>query len=332
MTDAGGDVVNTASAVSDEVTTPVTDTVTTPVIAAAPTLALSKPAPSNNDADGSGTVSVGDTLTYTITATNTGNLDQTNVEVTDPLITPSTATCATVPVGGTCVLTGTYVVQAGDAGGDIVNTAETSSNEVPTPVDATQTTPVPAAPALDIVKTLTNNADEDGSSSVSIGDTLTYTIVATNSGNVAQTNVEVTDPMLVNNSQTVCGSVAVGATCTLTGTYTVTMADAGGDVVNTASAESNEVTTPVTDTVTTPVDAAAPAIDLVKTLSANADEDGSSSVSIGDTLTYTIVATNSGNAAQTNFVVTDNLITPSSNTCASVAAVSYTHLTLPTKA
>ena len=160
------------------------------------------------------------------------------------------------------------------------------------------------------VKTLSANADEDSSNSVSIGDTLTYTIVATNSGNVAQTNVEVTDPMLVNNSQTVCGSVAVGATCTLTGTYTVTMADAGGDIVNTASAESNEVTTPVTDTVTTPVDAAAPAIDLVKTLSANADEDGSSSVSIGDTLTYTIVATNTGNAAQTNFVVTDNLITP----------------------
>ena len=207
------------------------------------------------------------------------------------------------------------MVQAGDAGGDIVNIAETSSNEVPTPVDATQTTPVPAAPALDIVKTLSANADEDSSNSVSIGDTLTYTIVATNSGNVAQTNVEVTDPMLVNNSQTVCGSVAVGATCTLTGTYTVTMADAGGDVVNTASAESNEVTTPVTDTVTTPVVPAAPALDIVKTLTNNADGDGSGSVSIGDVLTYTIVATNTGNITQNNVDVTDNLITPSSNTC-----------------
>ena len=82
---------------------------------------------------------------------------------------------------------------------------------------------------------------------------------------------------------------------------------------------SDQVPTPVTDTVTTPVDGAAPAIDLMKTLSANADEDGSSSVSIGDTLTYTIVATNTGNAAQTNFVVSDNLIAPSIITCASVA-------------
>ena len=78
-------------------------------------------------------MSVGDTLTYTITATNTGNAAQTDVVVTDPLITPNTTTCANVPVGGTCVLTGTYVVQPGDAGGNIVNTAETSSNEVPTP-------------------------------------------------------------------------------------------------------------------------------------------------------------------------------------------------------
>ena len=93
-------------------------------------------------------------------------------------------------------MTGTYVVQAGDAGGDIVNTAETSSNEVPTPVDATQTTPVPAAPALDLVKTLTSNADGDGSGSVSIGDVLTYTIVATNSGNITQNNVDVTDNLL----------------------------------------------------------------------------------------------------------------------------------------
>ena len=140
----------------------------------------------------------------------------------------------------------------------------------------TVTTPVvPAAPALDIVKTLTNNADGDGSGSVSIGDVLTYTIVATNSGNFDQTDVVVSDPMLVNDSTVTCASVAVGGTCTLTGDYVVTMADAGGDIVNIASAESDEVTTPVTDTVTTPVVAAAPALDIVKTLTNNADGDGS---------------------------------------------------------
>ena len=317
--DAGGDIVNTASTFSTQIPTPVTDTVTTPVVAAAPALDIVKTLTNNADGDGSGSVSIGDVLTYTIVATNTGNITQNNVDVTDNLITPSSNTCATVAVGATCTLSGSYVVTMTDAGGDVVNTASAESDEVTTPVTDTVTTPVvPAAPALDIVKTLTNNADEDSSSSVSIGDTLTYEIVVTNSGNITQNNVDVTDNLITPNSNT-CATVAVGATCTLTGTYVVTMLDAGGDVVNTASAESDEVTTPVTDTVTTPVDPAAPALDINKTLTNNADEDSSGTVSIGDTLTYTIVATNSGNFDQNNVVVTDNLITPNSNTCATVA-------------
>ena len=166
---------------------------------------------------------------------------------------------------------------------------------MPTPVTDSVTTPVvPAAPAIDLVKTLSANADEDGSSSVSIGDTLTYTIVATNTGSAAQTNFVVTDNLISPNSNT-CANVAVGATCTLTGDYVVTVADAGGDIVNTASVVSDQITVPLDDMVTVAVDAAAPALDIVKTLTNNADGDGSGSVSIGDVLTYTIVATNSGN-------------------------------------
>ena len=137
---------------------------------------------------------------------------------------------------------------------------------MPTPVEDTVTTPVNAAvPAIDLVKTLSNNADEDGTGTVSIGDTLSYTIVATNTGNAAQTNFVITDNRITPSSET-CPTVAVGGTCVLTGTYVVTMADAGGDIVNTASVVSDQVPTPVTDTVTTPVVPAAPAIDLVLSL------------------------------------------------------------------
>ena len=236
--------------------TPVTDTVTTPVDGAAPAIDLVKSLTSNADEDGSSSVSIGDTLTYTIVATNTGNAAQTNFVVTDNLITPSSNTCATVAVGGTCTLTGTYIVTAADAGGDIVNTASVVSDEVPTPVTDTVTTPVDgAAPAIDLVKTLTSNADEDSSGSVSNGDTLTYTIIATNTGNAAQTDVVISDPLITPNSNT-CATLAVGGTCTLTGTYVVTAADAGGDIVNTASVVSDQIPTPVTDSVTTPVDGA----------------------------------------------------------------------------
>ena len=134
MTDAGGDIVNTASAESDEVTTPVTDTVTTPVVASAPALDLAKTFTNNADEDGSNSISIGDTLTYNIVATNSGNIAQNNVVVTDNLITPSSNTCPSVAVGGTCTLTGTYVVTAADAGANLTNTASVVSDEITTPI------------------------------------------------------------------------------------------------------------------------------------------------------------------------------------------------------
>ena len=421
MSDEGTDIVNTASAESDEVTTPVTDTVTTPVVPAAPALTIVKSAPVNADEDGSSTVSIGDTLTYTITVTNSGNIDQNNVVVTDNLITPSTNTCATVAVGATCTLTGDYTVTMADEGGDIVNTASAESDEVTTPVADTVTTPVvPAVHSLSLIKSEPVNADEDGSETVTVGDTLTYTIIATNTGNAAQTNVVLTDNLITPSTNT-CSTVAVGATCVLTGDYTVKAADvnAGTDLVNTASVVSDDVTTPVTDTVSTPTAitpilasndnaglvnvgetnalnlfdgdtvngvpagpsnvaitlpagsvvptaltfdpltgivgvsesaqagtysfeyqicevanptncttaiatvtvAPAPSLILDKSdLVLSTDADGSSTVPLDDVLTYTITATNTGNAPQTNLVVTDNLITPSTTTCALVAA------------
>lgn len=83
----------------------------------APALGIDKAPPVLTiDADGSGTITPGDTLTYTITATNTGNATLTNVMVSDNKITPTggTTPCATVPVGATCSLIGTYVVTAAE--------------------------------------------------------------------------------------------------------------------------------------------------------------------------------------------------------------------------
>jgi uncharacterized repeat protein (TIGR01451 family) len=93
-------------------------------------LTVTKATPVNNDADGNGYVSAGDTLSYTITATNTGMTALTNVVVSDPLLMPSSNTCANVAAGGTCVLIGTYLVQTVDELiGSIDNTATANSNE-----------------------------------------------------------------------------------------------------------------------------------------------------------------------------------------------------------
>ena len=177
------------------------------------------------DADGSGDVSVGDTLTYTITATNSGNVNLTNVVVTDSLITPTggTTPCALVAPGGTCTLIGTYVVTTADVtAGSIFNTATADSVETD-PVTDTETVPVPT-PELSINKPAPSNADEDGSLDVSVGDTLTYTITATNTGTANLTNVLVSDPKITPSS-TSCALLAPTETCVLVGTYVVTAAD-----------------------------------------------------------------------------------------------------------
>ncbi|MBK7012967.1 MAG: DUF11 domain-containing protein [Xanthomonadales bacterium] len=109
-----GSISNTGTGDSNE-TGPDTDTVNTPVVGS-PALNTVKARTGNADGDGTGTVTQGDVLTYTITVTNTGNVPLTNVVVSDPLITPTggTTPCASVAVGGTCTLTGTYTVTAAD--------------------------------------------------------------------------------------------------------------------------------------------------------------------------------------------------------------------------
>ena len=55
---------------------------------------------------------------------------------------------------------------------------------------------------------------------------------------------------------------------------------------------------------------------LAKALTGNADEDSSGTVSVGDTLTYTVTLTNtSASGNLTNVTVSDNKITPANITC-----------------
>jgi len=195
-----------------------------------------------------------DILTYTITATNDGTTTQSNVVVTDPMLTPSTITCPTLAPNATCVLSGTYTATQADVdAGSIVNTAEVVSDDVTTPVTDDETTPVAQTDSLAIDKPAPANADGDASGDVTINDVLTYTVTATNDGTTTQSNVVVTDPMLSPSTIT-CPTLAPNATCVLTGTYTATQADVdAGSIVNTAEVVSNDVTTPVTDGETTPV-------------------------------------------------------------------------------
>lgn len=93
------------------------------------TLSLTKVLSVNADEDASGDITLGDTLSYTIAATNTGNTTLHQVLVSDPLTTPGSHTCATLAPQEHCVLEGNYSVTAANIdAGQIENTATVQSD------------------------------------------------------------------------------------------------------------------------------------------------------------------------------------------------------------
>ena len=75
---------------------------------ASPSLDLSLPVPTNNDADDSGDVTLNDVLTYTATATNDGNVPLSGVTLSDLLVDEDGHVCDSLDIGEQCQLTGTH--------------------------------------------------------------------------------------------------------------------------------------------------------------------------------------------------------------------------------
>ncbi|TQM91510.1 DUF7507 domain-containing protein [Roseinatronobacter monicus] len=316
QSDIDNGLTNTASATSEEVTTPVEDTITTSP-EQAPALTLAKTA--DTSALSSPAV-VGEEITYTFEVENTGNVTLNNVAVDDPLPdlsepvfddTASTATDASlVAPGETAVFTATYALKQSDIDNGLTNTASATSEEVTTPVEDTITTSPEQAPALTLAKTADTSAL---SSPAVVGEEITYTFEVENTGNVTLTNVAVDDPLPdlsepvfddTASTATDASLVAPGETAVFTATYALKQSDIDNGLTNTASATSEEVTTPVEDTITTSPEQA-PALTLAKTADTSAL---SSPAVVGEEITYTFEVENTGNVTLNNIVVNDPLI------------------------
>jgi hypothetical protein len=93
-------------------------------------LSISKELISNYDGDQSGTITLNDILTYSVTVTNTGKKILTNVSVSDDKIDPDHTICEILAPGATCVLYGSYIVNQKDLENDDVKSIITvESNE-----------------------------------------------------------------------------------------------------------------------------------------------------------------------------------------------------------
>ncbi|XWN29119.1 MAG: hypothetical protein ROR55_16560 [Devosia sp.] len=308
-----GDIDNTATADSDE-TGPVSDDEEVE-IARDPAMIITK------DADKTTVSAAGETVNYTFTVKNAGNVTLTNVTLSDDNFTPGDTGDDFAPtlvsgddngndnldVGETWTYTASATITQGqiDAGENLVNTATADSDETD-PVDDDETVTINAAPGLAIEKVVTG-VDTAGNGTLDeAGDVIDYTITVTNTGAQTLTGVTVEDP-LTNLSETIA-SLAPGESASFDVSYAITQADlddnggGDGDIDNVATADSNE-TGPEEDTTETPLDRD-PTISILKTA------DKTLVTRAGETVTFTFTVKNEGNVALTGVTVVDDNFTP----------------------
>ncbi|HMH53750.1 MAG TPA: IPTL-CTERM sorting domain-containing protein [Candidatus Acidoferrum sp.] len=331
-----GTLTNTAtvsSSVADPNPSNNTSTTNTTVsggVAGAADLSITKVASPNP-------VTAGQPLTYSITAMNNGPTAAINVTITDPVPSGATLQSATPSAGGSCTTGGvvtctfpslapsasasvTIVVTAPSQPGTVTNTASVSSSVSdpnPTNNSSTTTTTVNAAPAAAADLSITKVASPNP---VTAGQSLTYFIATTNNGPNTATNVVITDPVpsgatLQSATPSAGGNCTTGGvvTCTFPSlapsasasvTIVVTAPSQPGTVTNTASVSSS-VSDPdlannssTTNTTVNAASAGAADLSIAKVASPNP-------VAPGQTLTYSITATNNGPNAATGVVITD---------------------------
>jgi|GEM_PF-6044520 len=184
-----------------------------------------------------------------------------NASVTCPASGPYTITSADVTAGGvenTALVTANPVSPEGEDIPDIPNVTDISdtgtepdavpvpepeTTETPNPIEVNPNDPldptddpttftIPFAPRISLQKTGVLNGG-------SVGDTVTYSFVVTNTGNVDLTDVTVVDPLVtMQGGPLSLLRVGESDTTTFTGTYVLTQADIDrGYIENTATTE-----------------------------------------------------------------------------------------------
>ncbi|WP_274649655.1 DUF7507 domain-containing protein [Paenibacillus humicola] len=300
----------------------ISNVTSTPVVQ--PQIALTKSSSTSN-------ASVGDTITYTVTASNAGNLEA-NVTLFDTIpdgttFSPNTVNVGGVPQPGVSPVTGIALGTLA-AGASITTTFEVVVTSLPSPqqlsnaanaaftyippdgrtlsgtaVSNTVTFPV-SAPDIDVTKSTP-------SVSVAVGDTIDYTITVVNNGIAAVGNAILTDP-IPSGTLLAAGSVTVNGTPLpaadpATGIALGTIEPSGTSVVAyrilvqsipDPAVINNEAAvsftsgafsgTTYSNTVATPV--FQPVISAAK----SAD---SANATVGDTIAYRVVVSNTGNYA-----------------------------------
>jgi len=316
-----GTLDNTATATATPpsgVTAPVSAPSSATVTAtAAPALTVVK------TADLTAITKAGQQVTYSFLVTNTGNVTMAGIAVAEGTFsgtgTLPAADCPqpTLAPGAHETCTAVYTVTQADVdAGSLANTARATGtppgSTTPIPSDPSSVTvPVDRKPALTVVKSASPAAPAD----FRAGETITYSFVVTNTGNVTMADVTVQEGTFTGSGTlpaptcpAAAASLAPGDQVVCTTEYTVTQADIdAGSITNTATAEGTPpgttTPTPSTPSTVTVPEPAAPAATVVKTA------DAQKVTRAGQVIHYSFTVTNTGNTSLTSPKINEGTFT-----------------------
>ena len=284
-----------------------------------------------------------DIITYTVTVKNTGNVVLTDVHVADSLEGIKLAEGQSfeftkLEAGETQTITYTYQVQEKDLGLMIVNKATATAKVPEDPEDKPQPKDedekeVPTEdrnPSLKVEKEVTSKAAAEDGRYIA-GETITYKVTVTNNGNLTLKDVVLKDVLTRADGTTVLpdgwesdgqkiGEMAPGATRVFEYSHKVTEEDLGGVLKNAATAsgepklpnpdpEKPEPKPEGEDEKEVPTEERKPSLKAEKKVTSKpAAEDGK--YTVGETITYEVTVTNTGNLTLKNIHVQDIMTRP----------------------
>ncbi|MBM6644688.1 DUF11 domain-containing protein [Bacillus sp. RIT 809] len=294
-------------------------------------------------------ISVGDTVTYTTTITNTGNTPATNVTFTSAIpasttFIPNSFTINGIQQLGAQPALGVNIPNIAP-GETVTVTFQVNVISVPpsnsimgndtilysytvdpngTPVTTSTSTNIVTNPVLDAMITMVKSVDQ---TLVTLGDTITYTTVLTNSGNTNATNITFTDLIpdgttFITDSVTIdgitqiglnpntgitIGAIAPNNSISIAFQVTATSTPVQNPIANSASASYTFIADPNAPIVSRTV-ISNTVFTTINTASILSSKQVDKSFSrIGDTLTYTVALTNNGNSSAQNVIFTDTM-------------------------
>ncbi len=290
----------------------------------------------NDNNDDTQTIEEGGTAEFTILVENRGNVQLTDIIVTDSLA-PSCAKDASEVVSlietkygagrdylepwesfeYTCTDTGVQDSYTNTAITEGTYYAGTVTDEDDSDV-VVETTPV-LTPAINIVKEALDGTDIQ---TINEGETVEFRIIVTNTGSVDLTNVAVTDTLSPNCDKNI-GDLQAGFTHTYTCTIdNVTESFTNVAVVDGEDGDGTDVTDEDDSDVVVEEDTKNPSISIIK--DDNDNKDDTQTVVEGKTATFSITVTNDGDVDLTNVVVTD-ILAPNCNKTIGNLAIGEEH-------